>query len=69
MSRLKVSFVLQYFSRCVQSRAKLQKQRRSDVELSEGLTAPGIMWAQLMTTLKPLGTSQYCRIEGFKADP
>ena len=36
----------------------IQQQQRSDVQLSERLASPGIMWNQLRAILKPLGPSQ-----------
>jgi len=49
--------------------ARLEKQHRSDVRLSERLASLGIMGAQLSAHLKPLGPSQHYGIEGFKGGP
>ena len=48
----------------VQTKITLQ---RSEVQLPERLACLGIMCTQLRTPLKPLGTSQYYRVEGLKA--
>ena len=46
--------------------ARLEKQQRSDVQLSEGLASLGIMGAPLRALLKPLGPSQNYRKRGLR---
>ena len=48
---------------------QLEKQRRSDVLLSERLASLGIMSVQWVPLLKPLEPSQHYRIERFKGAP
>ena len=52
------------FSDHMQTRGRLEKQHRSDAQLSEGLASLGIMGVLMRALLKPLGPTQHYRIEG-----